>query len=96
MIPISHAELRNYLEKAIIEDQPEVDHTKTIKPKTTMTILPVNGEKKSRFSRRAKAQEAQAESQTEDTAELLQKLNLEYSVSDEALLEEDPKDTEVK
>ncbi len=94
LIPITHAVLRSYLEKAIIEDQPEVDHTKTIKPKTTMTILPVNGEKKSRFSRRAKAVEAQAEPQQEETAELLQKLNLEYSVSDEALLEEEPKENE--
>ena len=97
LVSITHAELRNYLEKAIIQDQPEVDHTKAIKPKTTLTILPVTGEKKSRFPKRAKPSEEPVKTEEPLDQDVLQKLNLEYSVSDEALLDEEPKDNpEVK
>ncbi len=95
LIPISHSELREYLEKAILQDQPEVDHTKSMKPKTTLTILPVITEKKPRFSRRAKTEEPVDKTLIEgDPSQDKPKLNLEYSVSDESLLDDAPKTDE--
>lgn len=95
LFSIKHAELRTFLEKAIILDLPEVDHTKAIKPRTTMTVLSVNPDKKPRFGKRAKAaaQETQASQQApESLTQQFEKLDLEYSVADESLLEEAPKD----
>ena len=97
LIPISHSELREYLEKAIIQDQPEVDHTKSIKPKTTMTILPIGSTKKPRFGKRAKPEDPEVTVQQEtdpESSESMPKLNLEYSVSDESLLDDTPKTDE--
>jgi diadenylate cyclase len=103
LIPITHAELRNYLEKAIIQDMPEVDHTKTMKTKSTMTILPITEEKKSRFMKRVKRTQTQdkpkdPEGDKEPEAVELPQLDLEYSVSDKSLLDDEPsdKDQEVK
>jgi len=90
---IGISDLRNYLEKAIILDQPEVDHTKSMKPRTTLTILPIDGERKPRFGRRApKVNDEPTKSEINENPDLtidhLEKLNLEYSVSDESLLDD--------
>ncbi len=92
LVPITHAELRPFLEKAIIQDMPEIDHTKSIKPKTTLTILPIDSEKKLRFGRKPKSTKStqQPLEQTIEATkeELMEKLDLEYSVSKDVLLED--------
>jgi len=94
LISITHAELRPYLEKAIIQDQPEIDHTKSIKPKTTLTILPIDAEQKTRFGRKNKTSKLTEQKPLEEAAEvtkeeLLSKLDLEYTVAEDALLDDD-------
>ena len=96
LIPITQSELRPYLEKAIIQDLPEIDLTKSIKSKTTLTILPIDSDKKIRFGRR-KASKLTDQKPLEQTAEatkeeLMSKLDLEYSVSKDALLDDDNDD----
>lgn len=96
LISITHAELRPFLEKAIIQDQPEIDHTKSIKPKTTLTILPIDAQQKTRFGRK-KASKLTEQKPLEEAAEvtkeeLLSKLDLEYTVSEDVLLDDDKDD----
>jgi diadenylate cyclase len=93
LISITHAELRPFLEKAIIQDQPEIDHTKSIKPKATLTILPIDAEQKIRFGRKNKASKLTEQKPLEEVVEatkeeLLLKLDLEYTVSEDALLDD--------
>ncbi len=103
LISITHAELREYLEKAIIQDMPEVDHTTTMKTKSTLTILPISEDKKTSFMKRIKRKATPVKTsepeivKTPDSDELPQ-LDLEYSVSDKSLLDDEPKenDQEVK
>ncbi len=100
LVSISLGDLRAFLERAIIQNQPEVDHTKSIKPKTTMSFLTVNGEKKSRFIRKkAKTEHDDVREKAtnipeESLEEKFNHLNLDYSVSDEPLTKDEPEDTE--
>lgn len=122
---ITHTNLKAFLEKAIIQDQPEVDHTKAMKQKSTSELLSDNGEKKSRFGHKASKEEipveqtertaktgdepisdvgepqpASAETKTppvksnDDKSKPVEKLNLEYSVSDESLLDDQTDDSQ--
>ncbi|TXT18322.1 MAG: hypothetical protein FD133_932 [Erysipelotrichaceae bacterium] len=96
LIPITQSELRPYLEKAIIQDLPEIDHTRSIKSKTTLTILPIDSANRIRFGRR-KTSKLTEQEHLEQTAEatkeeLMSKLDLEYSISKDTLLDDDNDD----
>jgi uncharacterized protein (TIGR00159 family) len=96
LVAINLSDLRGFLEKAIIQNQPEVDHTKSMKPKTTVSFLSINGDKKSRFTRKKSEvipTEPKAEPIDQDPTSLKEQfdhLDLEYSVSDESLLNDEP------